>query len=88
MMSDIRPVSMKTVERYDSYRFVCLSYPVRNCSHVCVYHLFPDVLILCFHASNSILYNAQIFVAVLTLSPRFVPGRYICKLADHDMQIC
>ena len=51
--------------------FVCLSYPARNCSHVCVYHSFLDVLIR-FHASNSIRYNAKIFVTVRTLLPRFV----------------
>ena len=39
---------------------------------LCVYHSFLEVLIR-FHASNSIRYDAQIFVAVRTLSPRFVP---------------
>ena len=69
-------MSMKTKERYDSHRFVCLTDPVRNCSHICVYHSFHDVLIR-FHASNSIRYDAQIFVAVRTLSPKFVTVRYM-----------
>ena len=50
------------------------AHPVRNYSHVCVYHSFMDILIR-FHASDSIRYDAQIFVAVRTLSPRFVPVR-------------
>ena len=78
---------MKTKERYDSHWFVCLTHPIRNCSHLCVYHSFLDVLIRLL-ASDSIRYDAQIFVAVRILSPRFVPVRYKFKLADHDMQIC
>ena len=71
-------MSIKTKERYDSHWFVCLTHPVRNCSHTCIcvymYHPFLDVLIR-FHASDSIRYDAQIFVAVRTLSSRFVPVR-------------
>ena len=48
-----------------------IGYPVRNYSHVCAYYSFLDVLI-CFHASNSIRNDAQIFVTVRKLSLRFV----------------
>ena len=65
---------MKIKERYDSHWFVRLTHPVRNCSHVCVYHSFVAVLIR-FHAYDSTRYDAQIFVAVRTLSPRFVSVR-------------
>ena len=77
MKSDIRPSG-----EYENLGALCfalvrLSKLPGSLLFACMrilYHSFLDVLIR-FHASTSIRYNARTFVIVRVLSPRFVPVR-------------